>query len=54
MTPKLGEGFKNIEDLHEAELAWSTDSNAKTIINNSYEVIYENESLKPWKLILKK
>ena len=54
MTPKLGEGFKNIEDMHEAELAWSTDSNAKTIINNSYEVIYENESLKPWKLILKK
>ena len=54
MTPHLGEGFKDIEDLHKAELAWSTDSNAKTIINNSYEVIYENESLKPWKLILKK
>ncbi len=54
MTPQLGEGFKDIEDLHEAELAWSTDLNAKTIKNNSYEVIYENESLKPWKLILKK
>ena len=54
LTPKLGEGFTNISDLKKSELAWSTDNNAKTIKNNSYEVIFENETLRPWKLILKK
>jgi len=35
-------------------LAWTTD--LKTIKNNddSYEVIYENDVLNPWKLIFKK
>ena len=54
LTPKLGEGFTNISDLKKSELAWSTDNNAKTIKKNSYEVIFENETLRPWKLILKK
>ena len=54
LTPKLGEGLENIDQLKKSELAWTTD--LKKIKNNDYsfEVIYENEILKPWKLILKK
>ena len=53
-TPKLGGGLESINQLKKSELAWTTD--LKTIKNNddSYEVIYENDVLNPWKLILKK
>jgi len=53
-TPKLGGGLESINQLKKSELAWTTD--LKTIKNNddSYEVIYENDILNPWKLILKK
>jgi len=53
-TPKLGRGLESINQLKKSELAWTTD--LKTIKNNddSYEVIYENDVLNPWKLILKK
>jgi len=53
-TPKLGRGIESINTLKKSELAWTTD--LKTIKNNddSYEVIYENDVLNPWKLILKK
>ncbi len=54
LTPKLGEGLESIDQLNKSELAWATE--LKEIKNNnfSYEVIYENNVLKPWKLILKK
>ena len=54
LTPKLGEGLESINQLKKSELAWTTD--LQTIKNNddSYEVIYENDVLNPWKLILKK
>ncbi len=54
LTPKLGEGLESINQLKKSELAWTND--LKTIKNNydSYEVIYENDVLNPWKLILKK
>ena len=53
-TPKLGRGIESINTLKKSELAWTTD--LKTIKNNEdyYEVIYENDVLNPWKLILKK
>ena len=53
LTPKLGEGLESIDELKKSELIWTTD--LKKINNNdfSYEVIYENDTLKPWKLILK-
>ena len=53
LTPKLGESLENIDLLKKSELAWSTEFK-KYQNNSSYEVIYENEILKPWKLILKK
>ena len=53
LTPKLGEGLESINQLNNSELAWTTD--LKKIKNNdSFEVLYENDILKPWKLILKK
>jgi len=54
LTPKLGEGLESIDKLNKSELAWTTDH--KKIKKNDYslEVIYEDNILKPWKLILKK
>ena len=54
LTPKLGEGLESIDQLKKSELAWTTD--IKKIKNNanSFELIYENDILQPWKLIFKK
>ena len=52
LTPKLGEGLESIDQLKKSELVWTTD--LKKLNNDfSFEVIYENDTLKPWKLILK-
>ena len=53
-TPILGEGLDRIDQLKKSELAWSTQSKDTKDNNDSIEVIYENDILKPWKLILKK
>ena len=53
LVPKLGNGLESIEQLKKSELVWTTDFQ-EINNNNSYEVIYENDILKPWKLILKK
>ena len=54
LTPKLGEGLESIDQLKKSELVWTTD--LKKIKNDDYpfELIYENDILNPWKLILKK
>ncbi len=54
LTPILGEGLESIDDLNKSELAWTTE--IKEIKNNNYayQVIYENDILNPWKLIIKK
>ena len=54
LTPKLSEGIESIDKLNKSELAWSTEGKELKNNNYSYEVIYENDILKPWKLILKK
>jgi len=53
LTPSLGEGLNNISDLNPGELAWFSDYSDK-MIDNSYEILYKNDTLKPWKLILKR
>ena len=54
LTPNLGEGFDGINDLNPGELAWSTESSEKIKSDKYYEILYKNDTLKPWKLILKK
>ncbi len=54
LTPILGEDFESIDKLKKSELAWFTEDKKIKENNFSYEVIYENEILSPWKLIIKK
>ena len=52
LTPNLGNRLNKIKDLRlENQLGQETSD--KTINDNSYEILYENDTLKPWKLILK-
>ncbi len=54
LTPILGQSIDSIDQLNKSELAWSTEFQEIKNNNDSFEVIYENDILKPWKLILKK
>ena len=54
LTPNLGKGVNSINDLNPGELAWSSESSDKIINENSYEILYKNDTLKPWRLILKR
>ena len=54
LTPILGEGVEGIDQLKKSELAWSTDFKEIKNNNYAYEIIYENDILNPWKLIIKK
>ena len=54
LTPNLGEGVTNIYDLQPGELAWSTETSDKSNKENSYQILYKHNNLKPWRLILKR
>ena len=54
LTPILGEGIESIDQLKKSELAWSTEFKEIKKNNYAYEVLYENEILNPWKLVIKK
>ena len=54
LTPILGEGLESIDQLKKSELAWSTEFKEIKENNYTYEVLYENDILNPWKLIIKK
>jgi len=54
LTPILGESLESINELKKSELAWSTEFKEIKNNNYAYEVVYENEILNPWKLIIKK
>ena len=54
LTPILGDGIESIDKLKKSELAWSTKFKEIKKNNYTYEVLYENEILNPWKLIIKK
>ena len=53
LTPKLGGLVENIDQLNKSELAWTNESKEIKNDNYSYEIIYKNDVLKPWILILK-
>jgi hypothetical protein len=54
LTPKLGGVLEGVDQLKKSELAWTTEVQVMKNNNYSYEVLYENDILKPWILILKK
>ena len=54
LTPKLGKIVNGIDQLKKSELAWTNESKKIKNDNYSYEVVYKNDVLKPWILILKK
>ncbi|MBO6974535.1 MAG: glycosyltransferase family 39 protein [Prochlorococcus marinus CUG1435] len=54
LTPRLGGLVEGIDQLNKSELAWTYESKEIKNDNNSYEVVYKNDVLKPWILILKK
>ncbi len=54
LTPNLGKSIDDISDLNSSELAWSTNFEEKAVKNISYEIVYDNTKISPWKLIKKK
>ena len=54
LTPILGEGLESIDQLKKSELAWTTEFKEIKNNNYTYEIVYEDNILNPWKLIIKK
>ena len=54
LTPTLGEGLENINELKKSELAWTTNFKEIKNSNHTFKVIYENDILNPWILIIRK
>ena len=54
MTPELGESLNSINDLKPGELAWASEISDESINQNSYEILFKNDTLNPWRLILKR
>ena len=53
LTPKLGGIVEGIDQLKKSDLAWTNESKEINNDNNSYKVVYKNNVLRPWILILK-
>ena len=53
-TPILGDGLDSINNLNTGELSWFNESSDKSINKKTYEILYKNDTLKPWILILKR
>ena len=53
LTPNLGKGLESIDDLKPGEIAWHSISSNKVKNEKSYKILYKNDTLKPWSLILK-
>ena len=53
LTPNLGEGIDSIKKMNSSDFAWSTLSSKEFKETDSYQIIYENKILYPWKLVRK-
>ena len=53
LTPNLVDRIESIEKMNASDLAWSTLSSKEIYETGSYQIIYEHETLSPWKLIRK-
>ena len=54
LTPNIGNRLNSVKDLNPGELAWSNKSSSESMSDDSFEILYKNDTLKPWKLILRK
>ena len=54
LTPKLGKGINGLKELKDSEYAWSTLDNKVSEEKFSYQIIFTDNNIKPWKLIKKK
>ncbi len=54
MTPNIGKGFNNLNELKPNEYAWMIESTNITNNNENYQIIASEKNLNPWKLIKKK
>ena len=54
LTPKLGKGINSLSELNDSEYAWATLNNKLLKEKLSYEIIFTDDNIKPWKLIKKK
>jgi len=53
ITPNLGKGLKNIDELKPNEYAWMIESHSLKTIKKNYQIIASDKNLNPWKLIKK-
>jgi len=53
-TPILGDALNSINNLNSGELSWFNETSDKSINRKSYEILYKNNTLKPWVLIVKR
>ena len=52
LTPNLGDGISSLKELNSSDFAWSIFSPKEN--DNSYQIIFDDQNLSPWKLIRKK
>ena len=52
LTPKLGKGINSLKELKDSEYAWATLNKASEE-KFSYQIIFTDDNIKPWKLIKK-
>ena len=53
LTPNLGDGINNIKSLNASNLVWSTFPAKGQNEDDSYQIIFDDIILSPWKLIRK-
>mgnify|MGYP001460591338 CR=1 FL=1 len=53
LTPKLGKGINSLKELKDSEYAWATLNNKASEEKFSYQIIFTDDNIKPWKLIKK-
>ena len=52
-TPNLGDVFNSSEEIQPLDLAWTTLSKKEINRDNSFQIIFDDANLYPWKLVKK-
>ncbi len=54
LTPKLGKAIDGISNLDKYEFAWTIESLDQKIDKESFEIVFSDKNLNPWKIVKKK